>query len=253
MTDQSGQDIFQDKPAETPATPTPTSTDVFADRLKAIQNEQGQPKYDSVEKALEALQHSQAYIPDLKNKVTTYEQKIAELEAELSKRASVEDVVSRLTAKDHQDPSAPATPAQASGLSEEAAKQLFEQMLTERQSASQKLDNKRRVNDAIVQQFGDKAPEVLAEKAKAFGVSPAKLGELAAEQPDLVLALFNSQAPQKGAPVNSSVNLPGRYQTPEQKLDRPEKSLLSGASTKDQLEYMKKVRADVYKRYGVES
>jgi hypothetical protein len=50
---------------ETPQN-VPASTNVFEDQLKQIKNETGEQKYDSVPKALEALQHSQSFIGQLK-------------------------------------------------------------------------------------------------------------------------------------------------------------------------------------------
>ena len=46
--------------------PTPSSNDQLANLLTGIKNERGEPKYKDVQTALEALRHSQEYIPTLK-------------------------------------------------------------------------------------------------------------------------------------------------------------------------------------------
>ena len=76
----SDQTLFKDEPITTPQatpesiTPAANPSDLFTDQLAAIKNDQGVPKYDTVEKAIEALQHSQQYIPELKTQMSNQEQ-----------------------------------------------------------------------------------------------------------------------------------------------------------------------------------
>ncbi len=112
--------VNQEKPEATPPQEKPPVEDLFADQLASIRNEDGKPKYDSVQKALEALNHSQEYIPQLKTELQQREERITALERELEKRGSVEDVVSRLTGKQEQDPPREeGTPPQSAGLDEQ--------------------------------------------------------------------------------------------------------------------------------------
>ena len=67
----------------------------------------------------------------------------------------------------------------------------------------------------------------------------------------MVLALFNVQASQGAKPTTGSVSIPSSYKPPREELKRPEKSLLSGATSKDQAEFMRKIKEDVYAKYGV--
>ncbi len=55
---------------EQPAAPQP-SDNVFADQLASITNERGEPKYKDLPTALQALKHSQEYIPSLKQENET--------------------------------------------------------------------------------------------------------------------------------------------------------------------------------------
>src|SRR3546814_11469683 len=97
MPDQ-GENIFNNvTPPEGDKQPTPP-VDKYADLLKSIKNESGEQKYDSIEKALEALGHRQSFIPQIKSQLTEKEQELERVKAELSQRQSVEEVMQRLIA-----------------------------------------------------------------------------------------------------------------------------------------------------------
>src|SRR3546814_1625181 len=116
MPDQ-GENIFNNvTPPEGDKQPTPP-VDKYADLLKSIKNESGEQKYDSIEKALEALGHSQSFIPQIKSQLTEKEQELERVKAELSQRQSVEEVMQRLIANNqHGTDDPPIT----SGLDEQA-------------------------------------------------------------------------------------------------------------------------------------
>lgn len=235
-------------PEVTPQVPT---DNLFSDQLANIKNERGEQKYDSVQKALEALQHSQEFIPQLQTKMAAQEEELNKLKEAVAKSEAVEDVVSRLTAS--QDDTA----TTVQGLDEEATTALIEKVVEGK--AAQKIaeDNFSAVNTALVDKFGspEAANKIVIEKAKELGTTPEKLGELASANPKMVLALFGTSATKvTGAPPTETVNSDGLVnQAPKEGLQRPDKSLLSGASYKDQLEYMKQIQADVYKKFGVET
>ena len=262
MTDQSN--VFsttqQAAPAPTPegqqaasAQPVPTeqvqpqSGNAFSDQLMNIKTEDGRQKYDTVEKALEALAHSQTHIPSLQGKLTDSETELTKLREELAKREGVQEVYDKLTqhqqqVKDEGNPS-------DIPLGEDAIAQMIEATLNKRTEAQTSTSNSQKVNDALVSSYGDKASAVVQSKAKELNITPEELGVLAAKSPDMVLALFTNS--------NTSTSLTtGSYNkgfsTPEDKpLGRPEKSLLSGSTTQAQLDYMKLIKEQVYKKYNV--
>lgn len=247
MTDQS---VFSNDPA--PATkpqdaPAPANT--YEDLLKAIVNESGQPKYANVNEALKALQHSQTYIPEIKTQLTAREQEVLRLQAELEQRQSVEDVVSRL-AKLNQ-PDVQDNPPKTSGLDESAVMKLVQETLERNQQLSAAQANQAQVEQVLKQKFGDKTAEVVKQRANELGLTPQALGELSSKSPQAVLALFNTQGTHSPQPTRSSVHIPAHQQPNAPALERPTKSLLSGASTKDQMEYMAKVRQKVYEENGI--
>jgi len=86
-------------------------------------------------------------------------------------------------------------------------------------------------------------------KAKELNTTPEALGALAATSPDMILALFNNKTTSPSV-TNSSFNL-GFNKPAEAPLGRPEKGLLSGATSAEQREFMRKVKAEVYKKHGI--
>ncbi len=240
-------------PQETPAQPTPTS--IFADQLKEIKDESGRQKYSTPEEALKALKHSQEYIPSLKGQLSQYEQEINQLKAELSSRASVEDIVSRLSPKPSQDnPAATPTPQ---GLDEKAVFELINRQLTQRQQDELRLTNLRLVESTLAAKFGDKAKEVLQNKAKELGISMERMKAMAEETPQVVQSLFPSTQTPTPKPVTGGYNLPsnpaGEVTLGDMLKEAEHKIRTSGQSGyKNQMELMAQIKRNVYAQNGIE-
>lgn len=223
----------------------------YADLLNNIKNESGAPKYDSVPKALEALAHSQQFIPQLKAELQNKETELAQLREQLSKTQAVEEVVSRLTQQ--QQAQVREAPAQASGLDEAAIANLVINTLQKAKQEESAQGNVLKVQEALTSKFGEKVTEVLDAKARELGTTRQELGVLASKNPNLVLALFGTPTAPAVKPTTSSVNIPASYSPERQPISRPEKSLLSGATSKEQAEFMRKIKEDVYARHGIQT
>lgn len=236
-------------PQETPVPESQSQTSAFTNQLSMIKNENGEQKYDNVPKALDALAHSQSYIPQLKSEVDTQAAEIARLTEELSKRAAVEDVVGKLTAQQAQ----PETTPQVSGLNEQDVLNLVQNFSAQQSAQSQASSNEKQVSDALFGQYGDKTQEVVSAKASELGMTVEALQTLSQTSPQAALQLFN-QASGSPAPrmTSGSMSIPTGFQK-EEGLAPPEKSLLRGASTKEQIEYLHKVRDRVYQKHNVET
>lgn len=252
MTDQSN--VFSDQVAlqepQQEQQASQASDQAYADLLKQIKNEQGQQKYDSLPKALEGLVNAQQYIPQLKTELQQKEAELVELRAKMAQQASIEEVVSRLAAKPNQTEvvERPSTP---SGLDEKAVMDAIERRLQEREQTAKYETNTQQVQSALVAKYGDKTSEVVAARAKALGVTAQELGKLASQNPAMVLELFNTSAPKGSNPTTSSLNTSGFQSAPQGELQRPAKSLLSGATSKQQAEFMREIKARVYARNGI--
>ena len=249
----SDQNLFgkEEQPQETPAQQEPASSDnVFADQLASIKNERGEQKYASVEEALKGSANAQQYITELKGKLSSYEEEMAKIKSELEKRESVEDVVSRLTAQ--QEPKVEETPDTPASDGQDI-NQVVEQLLTQREAASKKAQNVELVQSTLTKQFGDKTREVVQAKAKELGIAPERIGEIAAESPQMALALFNTTQSKNPGSTSAlgSQRVPADYAPKESELGRPANSLLSGATSKEQAEYMRKIQEHVYNKLGV--
>lgn len=248
MTDQS---VFNEQaPSNPPQEPQHQApANAYLDLLAGIKNEAGLPKYATVDEALKALAHSQAYIPEVKNQLTQREQELAQLRAELEQRQSLEEVVSRLATKNQPEPSA--NQPVGSGLDESAVMKLVQQHLEQREATTVAQANQQQVEAALRAKFGDKATEVVQQRAAELGLTPKALGELSSKSPQAVLALFNASGAPAPKPSLSSVHIPSTNNPSQPALERPNKSLLSGAKTQDQVDYMAKIRAKVYQDNGI--
>ena len=236
----------QEAPVQTQA----SSADIFATQLMNIRNERGEPKYDSIEKALEALKHSQDYIPQLKSDAEKWKAEFERVQAELAQRASIEETISKFTTQ--RTPEAPSTTTEApKALDESAVQEMLQRALSQREKEQLAAQNITAVTNTLTQKFGEKAKEVLSTKAAELGLPMDTVKQIASTSPSAVLAWFNTSSPaSSAAPVRSTVTLPSAPR--DEPVKHPGKSLLRGASTKDQAEFMKKIREEVFRKHGID-
>lgn len=243
MTDQ----LFKDeeiKPQVTPETTTPSvnPNDLFADQLAVIKNDDGAPKYDSVEKAIEALQHSQQYIPELKTQVSTQEQVINELKAKLEANQTVQELVTKQTPSQEEKPT-------SESLGKEDILELLTSALDERNTQATQSSNQSQVNKALSERYGANAQAEVARRAKELGMKPSEIGALSKRNPAAALALFGEKV---GTPSTTTTSFNTSPSTPApEPLKSPEKSVLRGATSAEQAEYMRKVKEEVYRKHGI--
>lgn len=236
-------DLFEEPvQVDPPVQEDATQVDKYADLLKSIVNEEGNQKYDSLEKALEALAHAQRHIPELKAQLSEKEKRAMELEKLLGEHSSIEDLVSRLTEK--KEPDGQGNHPVANGLDEQAVAKILEDRLAQRESAARAEANKSKVAQALNAKYGEKAPDEIKRIAAEVGMTPKELGELATRSPEAVLRFFNA-APVKGAsPTVGGMNIPP-YNSGRPEVKRPEKSVLSGVgASKGAAELMRQIRED---------
>lgn len=251
------EDLFSGSPAA-PAADQPVVTTApvqepnadLANLLSGIKNENGQQKYDSLPKALEGLAHAQSYIPQLKTELQQKQEEIEALRQELSKRASVEEALTRITAQ-QQEPQVQGTPPIASGLDEKAVLALMQKQIEQMKMQEAAQSNALQVQQTLKQKFGDSAAEVVKNKAAELGITPQKLGALAEESPAMVLALFDASKPKTPSLTTGGMNIPPITPDKSAELPKPSKSLLSGATSKDQTEHMMSIKRAVYAQLGI--
>lgn len=243
MTDQS---VFNESETSVTTDTTTIQTNPFEDQLKGIVNEDGKQKYDSLPKALEGLKNSQEYIPQLKTELQSKEAENAALREQLARTEAVEDVVSRLS---NQQAVPTENTTQVQGLDENAVKGLFNQYTQDQQRSAAQASNENTVNSALVNLYGEKAGEIVANKAAELGTTVQALQETARVNPQLVLAAFGQTKDQTSV-TNGSVSIPAVNPT-DTGVTAPEKSLLAGATSKEQAAFMRQIRDEVWAENGI--
>jgi len=233
--------------------PANVSNDLFADKLKTIVNDQGQPKYDNVEKALDALAASQAHIKKLEDEAKAREPEVNKLREEATKAQALEEIVQRLTGNSQKQKNVE-TPTDAVDVEKVIAKQV-QNALSERDATTVANANGQAVRNALVNKFGDveKARAAVEQKAQELGMTNAQLATLSAQSPKMVLALFGATevASNSNPIVPSSTPLnPARS---NQSVQSPTVSIISGpgATDKNRKELMARIKEEVFKKYDV--
>jgi hypothetical protein len=205
----------------------------FADLLSSIKNERGEPKYKDVQTALEALRHSQEFIPQLKSDKEKTEQQLAALSVEVERLKTIEQSITQLNLQNTQQQATPAPQ-----FSKDDVAQLVNQTLTKREVEILQRNNLNSVVESVQKAHGDKAQEVFYGKAKELGMSVEQINSLAAQSPSAVLKLFGIDKgviPQvTGLPnVGGSVNTAGIQPNIESYIGRNKSTALVGATTAD--------------------
>lgn len=227
----------------------PPASDAFADQLGVIKNADGTPKYASVDKALEALAASQTHIAKLEGEAVSSSTELTSLREQVAKSETVDEVIARLTAS--QDQQVQDTPQPK--VDEADIVKLVQSALTAERTASVKEDNLSFVQKALVGKYGEKAADVVEAKAKELGITKSALKEMASSNPRVALALFDTSA---GTPSDPATSTSIHLATPpkgDDPIEKPEKSLLMGATSKEQAAFMAKVTEAVHKRHNVET
>ena len=228
----SEQNIFSENtnpPAGGDATPPNDQSNQFADLLGSIKNDRGEPKYKDVKTALEALKHSQEYIPSLKEEKERTASELAALKAEVERLKNIEDVVERLSSQQSQEK----PPA---GLSEDAVANLVNQTLTKREQAALREANIKGVVARMQQALGAEADKAFYSKAAELGMTAEQINNLAAQSPTAVLKLFGlegTQQPVQSKQVQSSVNTAGLQPHVNSFIGANTKQTNVGATTAD--------------------
>lgn len=229
MADPAEETIFAQEPTQTP-TPTeepkpqePTSTnDAFADLLASIKAEDGRQKYSDVESALKSLPHANEHISKL-------EQEMAQLREELGKRATAEEIMSKLEAQAQPSTETPSEPA----VDLSQIEQLVDKRLNSVEQKRIATNNISSVTSKMSEVYGDKAEQVFYSAGQEAGLSPAELNALAAKSPVAALRLVgvDTKTPASiPAKTTSTVNTEALSTNGQ---DVPSAKVPKGASTND--------------------
>lgn len=255
------QTVFDDEPttpqeSTPPTTPVNTQTDPFVDKLMAIKNEKGEPKYKSVDDALVALANSQQFIETLKAEKRTIEEQLHAEKAERQRLGNIDDFVQKLNpnAKPNQPPE---TPAKENGLSEERVAQLLEAQLQKREYDSLMQRNLETVIGQLKEAYGDQATDHIRKRASELNTTPAALKDLARSNPLVAMTLLGgasakpSPHPSQPSLVKPSIN--ATDPNPRPVVEQGKGATRGGLSNKELAERFKQSKAFTNKRIGLEA
>lgn len=190
-------------------------------------------KYADVATALKSIPHAQGHIGNLENENKLLQDKISQLETDLAARKSVEEVL-----RDVQSHNPQSTPS--ASLTTDDIASLIEAKFSEQSKVAVAKQNLAKVSDTLTEQFGGAAAaaQALQEKAKALGVAPKFLKDMAQHSPDAVLAYFKEAKP---APrITQSVNADALV---------PEKKQYN---TSDRKALWKEIKQSTYSKHGIQ-
>lgn len=202
----------------------PTPPVAIPDTVKELIGEG--KKYATVEKALEALGHSQAHIAKI-------EKENADLRGQaggVSQEQLLQTVQELLAAER-------ATHGAATASVDEAAlASLLDRKLQERQAAEEAQRNVATVKKALQDKYGEKAEEHYKATAEALGVGPKFLNDLVAKSPAAASKLLGLEPgkPSAGSVTKGTVNTAALSN--QVVTQPPKKSVMRGASTADMIE-----------------
>lgn len=237
MADQPNSIFEQTSSTQTQQTTPPAGTGGSANSneqlvtlLSAIKNERGEQKYKTVEDALNALKHSQEYIPTLKQQQEDMQRKLQEAMEKANKVETLESTLQQLIQKSTESATSTTTPA---GLTEEQIAKIVESQLSRAAQAEIAKKNTTEVATTIKAKFGEKAEEVFYSKAEELGFTKEEINILASRTPKAVLKLLGveSNVTINSITNTSSVNTAGFNLPQDSFIGKPKKSVLLGAST----------------------
>lgn len=146
-------------------------------------------KYSSIDEVYKAF-------PNAQNHIQTQQQKIAELEAELNKRKSAEEVLNEIRSKEtsQQKPT-------SQGV--EVNEQILLEMVKKQFDIRSAQDNLKAFKEQFSAAYGDKASSMYANLSKETGLSFDELNVMASKSPQAVLKLAGISSQPKAKPMSS--------------------------------------------------
>lgn len=189
----------QDKPEASTEDVTTEQVDPYKAVLAQITNPKGDQKYADALTALESIQPKDDMIVQLQEEIAEAKLKTLEMEDELSKRDSTEELVKKVMENRNQPDTD--TPTGVEAEKKIDIGELVRQEILGISAENSRVSNRERVASALAEQFGDKANEVLATKMAELQVSPEFFKGVIEQSPIAALELLGLKTKQAIAPV----------------------------------------------------
>lgn len=245
----SDQDVFKEEEITpvTPALDDQPNDDPVAKKLAELKREDGTPKYESVDKALDSLVASQEYIKKLEDEAKEAKARLENLDKQVKDAASYEDVLAKLdSSKENPTQETPVN----GGLDEEVAEKLVDEILSKRQVKETQKKNFDAVNQALLEKYGTEANKEVKKKAAELGMGVNDMLALAHKSPAAVLGFFGETHKPAMTTPSGTVDLP--IPTPKGAPERTT-GLLGGinATESNVKEAFRRIKQEVYSKHGV--
>jgi hypothetical protein len=130
---------------------------------------------------------------------------------------------------------------------------LVQKILNQNKTESNRDTNTKSVTKALADKYGTEAEKEFYGKAEALGMTQEAFNDLAATSPKAVLAFFGD-IKQDTSLTKGTQNVNHSFQKPPNsgKVDKSEKSVMAGASTRDLVAEMNRHKTAVYAKHGVQ-
>lgn len=226
----------QETPEGQEPTPPKSEDSHFDKMLQGITNQEGKPKYSSVQQALGSIPHAQKHInqleqdnQSLKDEIASLKEQVDEYKQKAERFGTVEELLEQQEQK---------------GLTQEQLDEYLEQKLAQRETVKNVQQNQRDVVNSLVEMYGDKAT---AEKEfmalqNDLGVD---LTQLAGQSPKAVLRYFKkpeSKVPDK-FDGQSNKKFQPQGEKPKARMPR---------TTQESVSQWREVGEAVRKKHGIE-
>lgn len=247
----SDQDIFntQNDSQETPE--TSQTPDPIMTKLLQIRNENGDPKYKTVEAALDALAASQQFIPTLLSEKQQMQTQLENATKKLQELGTVDDLLKRMGSQPSKSGEESKT-TDSTPMTEETLTKIVQKVLDTRDVDHKRDQNLKTVIDAVVKTYGDQAGSHIQKRATEMGVTPDHLRDLAKTTPSMALELLLPKQKSVVAPSQSSIIPPTQIPDGNEYPTYERGAARGGLSNKELGERWRKSAAYTNKRLGVE-
>lgn len=239
MSDQDTTQNGEGSPEPTPEQKQ-IDLDALAQKIATIQNEQGQPKYDSIEKAIESLKPKEDYIRKLEEENRQERELRKQLSEQLEEAKKSMDVENKLKEKLEKDTSGNDT-EQPSGanVDEETLASLVAKLMEQESEKKTRQSNQDKFK-ASIKDLAEDTDEYLEKAASKVGLSKQYLLDIAAHNPDAARILISGEKESTPGKTTSNVNTTG-FQQPAP--DKPKPSVFK--KTSDKLDRVAQLRAQL--------
>lgn len=204
----SDQTVF-DNTTDTPTKEVDNTSSPYLEMLKEIKNDKGEQKYKTPEEAFKALKHAQDYIPSLHQQIDALKTEKKTLEDRYEKSLSIEEKLDLLLNKevdveDTETPVPDIKPVETNNFNIDQIDEIIEKRLMQREQMSVENSNISLVSSTFESLYGEKAKEVIANKATEMGVTPEYFKNIAKTSPNMIFSIFGINNTKGSSNLNST-------------------------------------------------